>query len=639
MSSKKFRFREYELDPQGFALRRAGHRIHLERKPMELLMLLVEKHGDLVSRQEIVETIWGIGFFFDAENGINNAIRKIRSALNDDSEQPRFVETSVGKGYRFIAPVEHLVEPTIAPAEARRERWKATCWKRAWGFPVAAASLLAAAFALNLADIRNRVFTRSVAPIHSIAVLPLQNLSGDPAQDYFADGMTDALITDLAQISSLRVISRTSAMHYKASREPLSEIARELKVDAVVEGSVTRSGNRVRITAQLLDARSDRHLWAKVYDRDIQQIMSLQEDVAGSIVHEIQAKLTPDEDLRLSRKRQVDHEVYDAYLQGMYFWHKFTEVGDRRAVQYFEESIRKDPTYAPGYAGLSNAYHELAYYGPPANFMPKAKEAAEKALQLDDTLAEAHSALGWVKWIYDWDWHGAEGEFQRAIQLNPGLTISHGMYAMYLDSLGRFEEAFREFQVARELDPVALDLIRNTAEHFRYTRQYDRAIAENRRALDMDPSFENAHESLAYAYANKGMYEQSIQEMELLAISASGQDLAEAMKFAYARGGYKGALESRLNYYKARRRAGAHVNYWDEALTHMQLGNKHLALDALEKACAEREDLTDLAVNPSWDSIRTDARFQSLLHNVGLPLNGSTSRHQPGKSATRTSGF
>ena len=412
-------------------------------------------------------------------------------------------------------------------------------------------------------------------------------------------------------------------MHYKGSHEPLFEIAKQLNVDAVVEGSVTRSGNRVRITAQLLEARSDRHLWAKVYDRDMQQIVSLQEDVADSIVHEIQAKLALNEGLLLSRKRQVDREAYDAYLQGMYFWHKFTEAGDRRAVQYFEESIRKDSSYAPAYAGLSNAYHELAYYVAPTDIMPQAREAAEKALQLDDTLAEAHSALGWVKWIYDWDWRGAEIEFQRALQLNPGLTISHEIYALYLDSLGRFEEAFREFQIARELDPVALGLIRNTAEHFRYTRQYDRAIAENRRALDMDPSFANAHESLAYAYADKGMYEQSIHEMERLAISEDKQDLAEAMKFAYARSGYAGALKSRLNYYKARRRTGAQANYWDEALTYTQLGNKDLALDALDKACTEREDLTDLAVNPSWDSIRTDPRFRGLLHRVGFPLNGS----------------
>ncbi len=625
MPSTKLRFRDCELDADGFVLSRAGHRVRLERKPMELLILLAEKQGQLVKREEIIEKIWGKDFFFDAENGINNAIRKIRSALNDDSEQPRFVETAVGKGYRFVAPVEHVAETGSSPAPTPEgiRRWPGSGWRLAWISGLVAIALVAAAFAFNVAGVRNWNIGWGVPPIHSIAVLPLENLSGDPAQDYFADGMTDALITELAQSSSLRVISRTSAMHYKGSHRPLPEIAKELKVDAVVEGTVSRSGNRVRITAQLLEARSDRHLWAKAYDRDIREIVSLQQDVADSIVSEIQPKLRPQGSASVSRKRQVNPEAYDAYLEGMYFWHKFNEAGDRRAVEYFQESIRKDPSYALGYAGLSNAYHELAYYGRPIDIMPKSKEAAEKALQLDDSVAEAHGALGWVKWIYDWDWPGAEKEFRRAIQLNSGHSISHGMYANYLDSMGRFEEAFRELRVARELDPVALILIRNAADHFRCMRQYDRAIAENRRALDMDPTFENAHESLAYAYANKGMYEESIKEMEQLAISGGEHDLAQTMKIAFAHGGYKGALKSRLKYYKDRRKAGAHVNFWDEALTHAQLGNTDLALQALEKAYDEREDITDLAVNPSWDSIRADPRFQELVRRVGIPMNGA----------------
>lgn len=628
MSATKVHFRDYALDPQGFELRRAGHRIRLERKPLELLILLVEKQGQLVQREEIIEKIWGKDLFFDAENGINNAIRKIRSALNDDPEQPRFVETSVGKGYRFIAPVERVLAPASPLATEPRVVSQGAApfrWRRAWIPALAVVVLIAAAFALNLAGIRSRFLARSLPPIRSIAVLPLDNLSGDAAQDYFADGMTDALITNLAQFSSLRVISRTSAMHYKGSHKSLPEIARELNVDAVVEGSVIRSGNQVRITAQLLDARSDRHLWAKVYNRDIREIMSLQQDVADSIVSEIQPKLRAQETIPAGQKRPVNPEAYDAYLQGMYFWHKFNEAGDHRAAEYFQESIRKDPSYALGYAGLSNAYHELAYYGRPLDIMPKAKEAAEKALQLDDTVAEAHGALGWVKWIYDWDWPGAEKEFQRAIQLNPGHSISHGMYGNFLDSMGRFGEASREFQIARELDPVALILISNTAEHFRWMHQYDRAIAENRRALDMDPGFADAHENLSYAYSNKGMYEESVKEMVQLAISDGQDDLAETMRLAYARGGYKRALKSRLEFFQDRRKAGAHVNYWDQALTHVQLGSNDLGLQALEKAYHEREDLTDLRLNPSWDSIRSDPRFQDLLRRVGFAAD-----NQPG---------
>ena len=624
MSSAKLRFRDYELDPDGFELCRTGHRLRLERKPMELLILLAENQGHLVKREEIIEKIWGRDFFFDAENGLNNAIRKVRSALNDDSEQPRFVETSVGKGYRFIAPVERILEPVVSAAlepTVLPQRSKAFRWSLAWIPALGLVALTAAIFAFNIDGIRNRVLARGVTTIHSIAVLPLENLSGDASQEYFVDGMTDALITDLAQISSLRVISRTSAMHYKGSHQPLPEIAKELNVDAVVEGSVIRSGNRVRITAQLLEARSDRHLWAKVYDRDIREIMALQQEVADSIVLEIQGKLVPQKNLRSNRKQHVDPEVYDDYLRGLYFWQKFNEAGFKRAAEYFGEAVRKDPSYALGYAGLANAYHALS--ARPKEFIPKGKEAAEKALQLDDTLAEAHASLGYMKWIYDWDWPGAEREFRRAIQLNPGHALSHGMYANFLDSMGRFEEASREFQIARELDPVALIFMSNAADHFRIMRQYDRAIAENRRALDMDPSFVDAHNSLALTYRDKGMREESIAELEQAAQFDGERDLAEAMRIAHVRGGYKSALKSRLKYYEDKRSAGSYVEFQDEAYTCAALGNKELALQALEKAFAERENIVWLNVDPEWDPIRADPRFQDLVRRVGLPVNGA----------------
>lgn len=625
MPSVKLRFRDYELDPHGFALCRAGHRLRLERKPMELLILLAEKQGQLVKRDEIIEKIWGRDFFFDAENGVNNAIRKIRSALNDDSEQPRFVETSVGMGYRFIAPVERVLEsggsPT-APARELRGPSKAFFAKRAWVPALVVAALIAAAFALNLAGVRNRVFARGIAPIHSIAVLPLENLSGDPTQEYFVDGMTDALITELAQFGSLRVTSRTSAMHYRGSHKSLPEIARELNVDAVVEGSVVRSGNHVRITAQLLEARSDRHLWAKAYDRDAREIMYLQQEVAGNIVHEIQAVLTPMENLRLNRKPQVDPEAYDDYLRGLYFWHKFTDQGMRQAQEYFEKSVQKDPSYALSYAWLANTYGQLAdYVGPRKPLMLKSEETSQKALQLDDNLAVAHGALGWVKWAYDWDWSGAENEFKHAIQLSPGHALSHSIYARYLDSMGRFEQAFQEHQIARELDPLDLVLIYDLGDHFLVSRQYDRAIEEYRMALDMDPNFVAAHRGLAFAYKDKGSEKESIFEWEQHAALTGAPDLAEAIKVAYAHGGYKRALKARLNYNQRRRSAGSSVPYLDSVWTYAALGENDLALQALEKAFADREPMAWLSVDPKWDSIRADRRFQDLVRRAGLPLN------------------
>ncbi len=625
MSSAKMRFRDYQLDPDGFELRRAGHRLRLERKPMELLILLAEKQGQLVKREEIIEKIWGKDFFFDAENGINNAVRKIRSALNDDPEQPRFVETSVGKGYRFIAPVERMLEPPSAPpvsTGAPSERSKSVLWRRASVPAVAVAGLIAAAFIFNVAGVRSRVFARSASPIRSIVVLPLENLSADPNQEYFVDGMTDALITALAQVSSLRVISRTSAMHYKGSHQTLPTIARELNVDAVVEGTVMRSGDRVRITAQLLDARTDRHLWARAYDREVSEIMSLQQDVVDNIFQEIQAKLTPEENLRASRKRQVDPEAYDDYLRGLYFWHKFTAAGMTRAAEYFEKSVQKDPSYALGYAWLANAYGMLAeFVGPPSDFMPKSKEATEKAVQLDDNLAEAHDSLANIKYYYDRDWAGADREFQRALQLNPGNALIHGGYARYLDAMGRFEEASRQHEITRELDPLILIGFYIRGDHFLFLRQYDKAIAEFRAALDLDHNFFIAHKGLAKAYKSKGMEKESISEWEQVDVLEGESDQAEATKIAYARGGYKGVLKAWLKAVEHQRAAGGYIDYSKEASIQAQLGNKDLALQALEKAFAEGEDMTFLNVEPEWDPIRSDPRFQDILRRVGLPVN------------------
>jgi len=625
MPTAKLRFRDYELDPDGFELCRAGHRVRLERKPIELLILLAENQGDLVKREEIIEKIWGKDFFFDAENGINNAIRKIRSALHDNAEHPLYVETSVGKGYRFIAPVEQVLElanPLATELGVVSQGTAPFRWKRARVPALVVVVLIAAAFALNLAGIRSRVFARRVPPIHSIAVLPLQNLSGDANQEYFADGMTDALITNLAQFGSLRVISRTSAMHYKGSHKSLPEIARELNVDAVVEGSVTRSGNQVRITAQLLDAHADRHLWAKAYDRDTREIMSLQQDVADSIAHEIQAKLTPQENLRQAQNRQVDPEAYDNYLRGLYFWHKFTEPGMRQAQEYFEKSVQKDSSYALGYAWLANTYGQLGdYVGPRKVFMLKSKETSQKALQLDDNVAVAHGALGWVRWAYDWDWPGAESEFKRAIQLSPGHALSHGIYARYLDSMGRFEEATREHRIARELDPLDLVLIYDLGDHFVVSREYDKAIVEYRLVLEMDPNFIGAHQGLALAYEGKGMEKETISEWEQEAMLAGAPDLAEAIKIASVRRGYKGALKARLTYDQHRRSESSYVSFSRFARTYAALGEKDLALQALEKAFVEREPMAWLNVDPEWDPIRADPRFQDLVRRVGLPVN------------------
>ena len=502
MSSAKLRFRDYQLDPDGFELCRAGHRLRLERKPMELLILLAENQGHLVKREEIIDKIWGKDFFFDAENGINNAVRKIRSALNDNAEHPLFVETSLGKGYRFIAPVERVLEPDRSPAPVQGvipQGLMGFRWRRAWVPALVVAALVASAFAFNLAGIRNRVFARGGPATHSIAVLPLENLSGNPDEQYFADGMTDELTTVLAKIGSLRVISRTSSMQYRNSHKPLAQIASELNVDAVVEGSVTRSSDRVRITAQLVDARNDRHLWAETYDRDLRDILALQSDVASAIAKQVQAQITPAETAKLSTVGQADPEAYQLYLQGLYYWDKGTEQAATNSREYFQKAIEKDPGFARAWVGLAFAYNLLGDYA-------HGKEAARKALSLDDTIGRGHAALGFATWRGDWDWSVAQSEFKRAIELDPNDAHAHHAYAGYLSALRRFDEAHSEMQRAVELDPLAVLANSNLGSIYWSSHDFDRAIQQLNRALEIDPNFPDAHFDLGLVYESLGKY-------------------------------------------------------------------------------------------------------------------------------------
>ena len=416
MSAAKLRFREYELDRDEFELYRAGRRVRLERKPMELLVLLAERQGQLTLREDIVEKIWGKNVYFDAENGVNNAIRKIRTALNDDAENPRFLETAVGKGYRFIAPVEQVpartamletvqeavpaIVPATAIAPAREDR--RFFWRWRWG---AAAVVLLIGFAMLFAAVRKRIFALEAPRIHSLAVLPLNNLSGNPDQEYFVDGMTDALITDLAQISDLKVISRTSSMQYKGTGKSLREIARALDVDGVIEGSAVRSGNRVRITAQLIYAPTDSHLWAESFEGKADDVVSVQDEVARAIADHIQRKLGVHPNVNTAARRPVNAEAYEAYLRGRYFFDKRDGESAKKSVECFRLAIAADPEFAAAYAGLAEALPAMNWFTnqAPIDVMPEAKAAAKKALDLDDSLGEAHTALGGLLGLYDWN--------------------------------------------------------------------------------------------------------------------------------------------------------------------------------------------------------------------------------------------
>lgn len=618
MPAGVFKFDDTEVDLGRYELRRQGRMVKLEKIPMELLILLVSRRGELVTRDEIIARLWGKDVFVDTEQGINTAIRKIRQALRDDPEQPRFVQTVVGKGYRLLAPVtvvELATEGPPGPA-APAERWR-----RWWIGAVATAALLAVLVAVGPSSWRGRLFGRGERPIRSVAVLPLENLSGNPAEDYFADGMTDALITDLAKVRALRVISRTSVMPYKTTRKPLPEIARELNVDAVVEGAVVRSGDHVRITAQLIYAPTDRHLWAEEYDRNLRDVISLQNEVAAAIAREVRVTLTPEEQAGLARRPPVNLAAYEAYLKGRYYWNQRTEAGLRKGIEFFEQAIEFDPTSALAYSGLADCFTGLGYLSnlAPKDAFPQAKEAATRALELDATLAEPHASLAYARLYYDWDWVEAEREFHRALALNPNYATGHHWYSVYLTATGRPQEALAEIERARQLDPLSLVINTDIGFEAYYTGHYDEAIHQLRTVLAANPNFPLAHLWLGRTYQQKRMHQEAITEYK-----AAGSVLRDWPITMAAIGNIYGLSHQRREALKILAELKElskkkYVTSYGVALVYAGLGENDQAFAWLNKGYEERTHwLVWLKLDPRWDSLRSDPRFTELLRRVGL---------------------
>jgi TolB-like protein/Flp pilus assembly protein TadD len=496
---------------------------------------------------------------------------------------------------------------------------------------VTLALVLALAIGLNVAGLRERIASLvgarhgvPLSKIDSLAVLPLENLSHDPEQEYFADGMTEELTTTLGQIEALRVISRTSVMRFKGVRPPggLPEIARQLKVDAVVEGSVLRSGERVRITAQLIDARTDRHLWAQSYERDLRDVLSLQGEVAQAIANEIKIKVTPQEQVRLARTRSVSPEAHEAYLKGHYYCDLRTEEGLKKGIEYFQRAIEKDPRWAEAYAGLAESYGLLTSWGFMAarEAYPRAKAAALKALELDGTLAEAHAELGMVSNEYDWDWASAEKEYKRAVELNPGYAGTHKAYAEYLSEMGRHNEAIAEIKRAQELDPLSLMINTLVGYVFFHARRYDEAIAQYRRTLELSAGFYPAHLFLAGAYEQEKLYDEAMSEYQkAAALQGGGPRVAAGLARGYAAAGRRTeALKiiSQLMELSKRRP----VSSYGIAEAYTALGDFDQAFAWLEKAYEEHPyELCYLKVDPTNDPLRSDPRFQDLLRRMNFP--------------------
>lgn len=617
---RAIRFGVFEVDPQSGELRRQGVHIKLQEQPLQVLALLLERPGELITREELQQKLWPADTFVDFDVGLNTAIKRLRDALGDSADNPRFVETLPRRGYRFIAPL-HGVDAAPDQSEAPvRYPWKSR--------PVAAlglvAALVAAVLGLNLGGIRHRLF--GVPRIESLAVLPLENLTGDPAQDYFVDGMTDALTTDLAQIGSLRVISRTSAMRYKGARKPLPQIARELNVDAVVEGSVARSGNRVRINAQLVHAPTDRHLWAASYEREAENILALQNEVARAIAGEIELKLTPDEQARLQRARPVNPAAYEALLRARYSCTKRTEATMKKGIEYFEQAIALDPNYAQAHAELSDCYRLIQFFGSgaPEEYWPKAKTAAEKALELDDNLAEAHTSLAVLLWRHDWNWSKSEAEFRRALVLNPNYAEAHRTYSIYLRMVGRFDDSLEEMKQARALDPLSASTNSDLALVFYFWRKYERAVEEGKKVLELEPNHPQTHYVIGRSYADMKDFPKAVTELEK-AMSLSGDNPAyvSALGYTYAVAGDKKRARSVLLELRQTSKK-RYVPPYCVATIYAGLEEKDAAFSELEKAYAERSFLFPiLHLDPQLDSLRSDPRFADLVHRLNLPASAT----------------
>ncbi len=512
------RFGVFELDLRAGELRKHGLRVRLQAQPFQVLVILLEHHGEVVTREDLQKKVWPGDTFVDFDHGLNKAINKIRDALGDSAQNSHFVETVARRGYRFLAAVsleevtpdrnpESTVEahPSLEAGEQLDAARKPALPKHrlpliSWKISL----LVVVALMASVVSLKFYFSNRGSPVIRSLAVLPLESLSSDASQDYFADGMTDELISDLGQISALRVISRTSVMGYKHARKSLPKIARELNVDAVVEGTVLRSGDRVRITAQLIDASSDKHLWAESYEGELRDTLGLQNQVARAIADQIRIKLKPKEEAALKNVKVVHPEAYESYLKGRYFWNRRTAGGLRIALRYFNQAIEEDPKYAEAYTGLADTYALLGDWQysvmTPKEALPKAKAAAIKALELDSLLGEAHNSLAFCLDGFDWDFDSAGKEFRRSIELNPGYANAHHWYSWHLSLLGQHEAAIEEMRKAESLDPLSLIINADLAELLVLAHSYDESILQSRKTIEMDPNFSLAHIQLAQAY-------------------------------------------------------------------------------------------------------------------------------------------
>jgi TolB-like protein len=571
--SPRIRFAAFEVDLQTGELFKHSRRIKLQTQSFLILASLLEKPGKVLTREELCRKLWPSGVFVDFEVGLNAAINRLRSVLDDSPEKPRFIETLPRRGYRFIARLERDGPEHVTPH------------------------------------------------IGSLAVLPLENLTGDAAQDYFADGMTDALITRLAQIGDLRVISRTSAMHYKGTNKKLPEIASELNVDAIVEGSFARSGSHVRISAQLVHARTDQHLWAREYEREMTDILVLQGEVAGAIADEIRITLTPRERARLASARTIEPEAYEDYLRGRFFWNKRTPEGLKKSLEYYQSSLEKDPSYALAHAGLAECYNMMAYWGvlSPQEACPAARSEARAAVVIDECSAEAHTALAWNLFTYEWNWPEAKRELDRAVRLNLGYATARQWSSHYWMYLGKKRESLDCVKHTLELDPLSLVMNSNAAFMYFFARDFDAAVEQARKTIELDPHFAPPYLCLGKALEQKALFPEAIEALDRGRLHSEGAPfMLAALGHAHAASANRSAALASLKDLEELS-LQRYVSPYYFAVLSAGLGEAENALTWLEQALEDRSSwLTWLKVDPRFDALREKPRFQALLSKIGL---------------------
>ena len=637
------RFGVFEADLDSCELRKQGRKIKLQTQPCQVLKVLLEHPGEVISREEFRKRLWPEDTFVDFDHSLNTAMRRLREVLNDSPDNAIFIETLQRRGYRFIAPVttvrplepalDAVPVPTVTAASIHHGAIDASEMvalekERSHSLPryagvIAGSLLLGVLLGLSAEWV---IVRHSPAPevkpkpvqVRSLAVLPLENVSATPGQEYLADGMTDELIASLAKVRSLRIASRTSSMEYKGTRKPLSEIARELSVDAVVEGTVQRSGGNVRITAELVQTSSDRALWAETYENQVGDILALQQQVANAIVRQIQIELTPQEQQALTATQSISPEAYEDYLKGKYYWNRRSEAGLTKAINYFELATKNEPQYALAYAALADCYSIIgsAIVGtvPAKDVAPKAEAAAIRAIELGPNLAESQTSMATVRLNYDWDWAGAERGYRRAIELNPGYATAHQRYSLYLIAMDRKSESIAEMQRAVSLEPLSVSMNFSLGWRLYMAREYDSAIQRLRTAIAMDPSLALAHMVLGKAYEQKGNYPQAAAELNrAIELTHRSAPMIAALAYLDAISGMQERSRELLKELTLQSQR-QYVSPFYIALVYTGLNEHPEAIRWLGKAIEDRSNpCIFLRVDPEFDSLRKDPEFAALL--------------------------